>query len=41
MVYQKGVYYRSIKMYNTLPDVTAELSVEQEVFFNTIEKIFN
>jgi hypothetical protein len=33
IVYQKGVYDRSMKRYNILPDVTAELSMEQEMFF--------
>jgi hypothetical protein len=33
MVYQKGVYDRSMKIYNILPDVIAELSMEQEMFF--------
>jgi len=37
---QRGVYYNSIKIYNKILDVTAEL-VSDKKCFNTIKKIFN
>jgi hypothetical protein len=32
IVYQKGVYYRNIKIYDTLPDVIAELVSNKKCF---------
>ena len=39
-MYLKGVYYSSMKVYNKILDVIAEL-VSDKKCFNTSEKIFN
>jgi len=37
-MYQKGVYYSSIKIYNKLPDVIAELVSNKKCFLIQLKK---
>lgn len=37
-LYQKGVYYMSIKTFNELPEYTAELAGDKKCCISTFEK---
>jgi hypothetical protein len=37
-MYQRGVYYSSIKIYNKLPDITAELVINRKSFLLQLRK---